>query len=128
MGKIINAEPADIVVLVMGELVLNKRNSSDMVKDLVLGAISSCINLSLQERTLWQKMVADIVVAPDDRISENEEEMSRMDIKILVIKERLRDIIKNKEETIKTYLERYPWIRNIEFNYKPKAESMIFEV
>ena len=131
MGKTIEASAADIIVFATGKLSLGYseegRDTSDSDKMVILGHLMSCIDWTMRGRKLWKEMIIDIIVAPDYVIHETGKEIFQIDIKIIATGE-AAGIVKERETAIIKYLQKWDWIKNINFEYKSQIESILLEV
>lgn len=131
MGKITRVEMADMIVCVTGKFLVESMKESDlkMIREGILGHVSSYIGFGLQGRKLFREMVIDIVIKPEFEISEDKKPQDLVKIQILVNKndEKIRSFIKGKEKNIIAQLTDHLNVEKVEFDYDAVCESIRWE-
>lgn len=116
MGKIVEAAPADIVVLIGGKII-SRTIDIGMTKTIIAGSVRQKIEWTLcNGRKEGKDIIVDILIVPDKEIIDNPEKSS---VKIRIFaKNELRQMLEMREKQLRDYLEQEEWFKSVNFYYE----------
>lgn len=128
MGKITRVEPADVVIVLSGEIAADKEFGTS--EGVIMGTMQSHLNWALCNTgsKLYKNIVVDIFISPE-KIVESDKQ-SNLDVK-LVIKEELEHLLQERINKLEGFINDDIWfsgLLTIVYRSEKSFNSMCFSI
>lgn len=128
MGKIIRAEPADIVVVLSGKIAANKEFGT--TEAVVMGGMQSHLNWALCNTgsKLCKDIVVDVLISPEELVGSNEQ--SNLSVK-LIVKRELKYLLQERIKQLEKFISGKTWFSGsftVVYRSEESLKSICFSI
>ena len=128
MGEITKVKPADVAVVLSGEIAANKEFGTS--EAIVMGAMRSHLNWAFCNSfsKLCKNIVVDIFISPEEIVESDEK--SSLDVKLIVRRE-LKDSLQERIKKIEELISGEPWFSGsftVVYRSEKSFDSICFSI